>query len=77
MSYENYSKTSKNYDELWKPIAMSEIMEEIVNVSKKLNKRLSELVILDAGCGTGNYIKKIYPFVKKVIGLEYNEGMLK
>ena len=38
-------------------------MEELVHVSNSLGKKLSELKILDAGCGTGNYIKPFYQLV--------------
>ena len=31
---------------------------------------------LSIGCGTGNYICPLIPHVKKITGLELNEGML-
>jgi ubiquinone/menaquinone biosynthesis C-methylase UbiE len=32
--------------------------------------------ILDAGCGTGNYMLKLAPNVRKVTGIDLNDGML-
>lgn len=36
-----------------------------------------DLILLDAGCGSGNYTKHVYKKVKKYIGVEYNDGMVK
>jgi ubiquinone/menaquinone biosynthesis C-methylase UbiE len=32
--------------------------------------------LLDAGCGTGNYILPLAKHVKTLVGFEYNDGML-
>ncbi len=32
--------------------------------------------MLFVGCGTGNYVSAISPYVATVTGLEYNQGML-
>ncbi len=41
-----------------------------------MNKKVSDLVLLDAGAGTGNYIPYFKDLVSKVIVVEYNEGMI-
>jgi ubiquinone/menaquinone biosynthesis C-methylase UbiE len=38
---------------------------------------VNKLRILDAGCGTGNYLKEISGEVGECVGVEFNEGMLK
>lgn len=34
------------------------------------------MILLDAGCGSGNYTKHVYQKVKKYIGVEFNDGMV-
>lgn len=41
-----------------------------------MNKKLGELVLLDLGCGTGNYILPLTGIVSKIYAVEYNEGMI-
>ena len=36
----------------------------------------SEMLLLDCGCGSGNYLKAVRPLVKTGTGLEFNEGMI-
>ena len=45
-------------------------------VIKSTGRKRENLVLLDAGCGTGNYVAAVSKFVGKVIGFDYNEGML-
>ena len=33
-------------------------------------------MLLSPGCGTGNYVCPLSPHMKKITGLELNEGML-
>lgn len=75
-SFENYNKTSFDYDSYRVPIAIELIKSEIQKVSQLLNVPLSELKLLDVGCGTGNYINKLEDYVGSITGLEYNDGML-
>jgi len=43
---------------------------------KNTNRKREDIVLLDAGCGTGNYLSIVSQFVGRAIGLDYNEGML-
>ena len=49
--YENYNNTAKNYDKTRLPIGVDIIKETFEQSDTPLEKQ----VILDAGCGTGNY----------------------
>ena len=44
--------------------------------SKSASQPVSELQILDVGCGTGNYITAVKGDVGKCCGLEFNPGRL-
>jgi ubiquinone/menaquinone biosynthesis C-methylase UbiE len=71
-SFENYNETSKSYDQTRTPIGLESILGCLA-----LNPLpLSEQVILDGGCGTGNYIHALLDKLKYIYGLEVNEGML-
>ncbi len=71
--YENYSVTSQTYDTTRNPIGL----EIILGCFAATNTRpLHEQVILDAGCGTGNYLQAIHRKVGACYGIDINEGML-
>ena len=71
--YENYSVTSHSYDTTRQPIGL----EVILGCFAATNTRpLHEQIILDAGCGTGNYLQAIHNKVGICHGIEINEGML-
>ena len=69
--YEDYSETSKTYNQTRIPIGVDILVECFATNSKPLN----EQSILDGGCGTGNYIQALTGKVKSIHGLERNEGM--
>ena len=71
--YENYDETSRHYDETRKPIGIEIILGCLVSAGKPL----SELVVLDAGCGTGSYAIEVAKFVRRVEGVDASEGMLR
>ena len=70
--YENYNNTAKNYDKTRLPIGVDIIKETFEQSDTPLEKQ----VILDAGCGTGNYTLALVKDVGKVFGLEGNPAML-
>jgi len=72
-SFENYSNIVKNYDQTRKPVGIHIILGCLACHGKK---GLREQTILDAGCGTGNYLKAIGRKTGKVIGLDKNASML-
>ncbi len=69
--YEDYTETSKTYNQTRIPIGVDVLIESFATNSKPLN----EQTILDGGCGTGNYTQALIGKVKSIHGLEYNEGM--
>ena len=70
--YEDYSKTSSQYDETRVEIGLDFIGKAFASVAP-----LAELQLLDAGCGTGSYIDTFRSKVQSVVGVDLNEGMLK
>lgn len=70
--FENYNDTSKRYDQTRTPIGIEILLGCLVSTPRPL----SEQRVLDAGCGTGNYIQALKGKVGDLCGLEFNEGML-
>ena len=71
-SYEDYTSTSTEYDETREPVGT----EIILDCFSKSSTPLSEMVVLDAGCGTGSYSSVVLNHVKKVEAVELNLGMI-
>ncbi|MCP4452294.1 MAG: class I SAM-dependent methyltransferase [Planctomycetes bacterium] len=72
IEFEDYQETSKCYDQTRTPIGI----EILLGCLASTPRPLSEHRILDAGCGTGNYIQALKGKVGCLCGLEFNEGML-
>jgi ubiquinone/menaquinone biosynthesis C-methylase UbiE len=70
--FENYTSTSGNYDLTRRPVGMEMILGALACGSRPL----AEQTVLDAGCGTGNYLAAIAAKVSRVEGVELNGGML-
>ena len=73
IDYENYSVTSHSYDKTRRPVGIEVILGCFAATH---TCPLSEQVILDAGCGTGNYLQAIHHKVGTCYGIDINEGML-
>ncbi len=71
-SYENYTQTSKNYDKTRRPIGT----EIIVGCFAHAPVPLDQTVVLDAGCGTGNYAGAVLDHVGRIEAVDMNPGML-
>lgn len=71
-SYEDYSKTSASYDQLRTPIGVGIILDALAAAGIEPGSAR----VLDAGCGTGNYLLALSPRVASLTGLELNPGML-
>jgi len=76
MEYEDYTSTSKRYDNLRRPIGLDSLDSALEMASNGLGKPINELRLLDVGCGTGNYLNVLKGKVGACYGLDFNEGML-
>lgn len=74
--YEDYETTSQTYDIWRRPISVDTYKETLIEVGNRVGKDVSELSLLEAGCGTANYSHLFSSVVGQVVGLEYSEGML-
>ncbi len=70
--FENYTETSKAYDDTRRPIGV----EVILGCFASSPRPLQVQTILDGGCGTGNYIAAVKNKVGTMHGLDLNAGML-
>eukprot|EP01083_Nonionella_stella_P006288 18302_1 len=71
--YENYNIKSHDYDKMRVPIGLNIISQ---SVSEICSGDYAKLNVLDAGCGTGNYIQYFYELgAANVYGIELNDGM--
>jgi SAM-dependent methyltransferase len=70
--FENYTSTSENYDLTRLPVGLELIFGALTCGSRPL----AEQTVLDAGCGTGNYLSALDAKVARVEGVELNPGML-
>ena len=71
-SFEDYSRTSENYDETRAAVGV----EIILGCLAVAGRPLHEAVLLDAGCGTGNYSQALIDHVKAIVAVDLNQGML-
>lgn len=70
--FENYTVISQQYDSTRQPIGLDIILQTL----KKLPISLQECTVLDAGCGTGNYLCSLAEHVGFIQGIDLNEKML-
>lgn len=70
--YEDYTRVSEIYDETRQPIGVEIILGCLAGGPRPL----SETVLLDAGCGTGNYSRALISRVSRIEAVDLNAGML-
>ena len=70
--FETYDETSRHFDETRVPIGV----EIILGCLARHEKPLNELVVLDAGCGTGAYARAIVGSVGRIEASDTSAGML-
>jgi ubiquinone/menaquinone biosynthesis C-methylase UbiE len=70
--YEDYNITSQNYDKTRIPIGI----EIILGCVARAGKPLDDIVLLDAGCGTGNYARVLVDHVHRVEAVDRCPGMI-
>src|SRR5919112_631630 len=71
-SYEDYTQTSENYDKTREPVGT----EISVGCFAHGPVPLDQMVVLDAGCGTGNYAQAMLHYVGQIEAVDLNLGML-
>jgi hypothetical protein len=72
--YEDYTTTSSNYDSTRVAVGTDLILAGLA-AARGGAVPVSEMALLDGGCGTGNYIEALRRDVSTVHGLEFNDGM--
>ncbi len=70
--FESYNKTCRNYDKTRVPIGL-EILHSCLIRS---GRPLSQLSLLDAGCGTGSYSRALIKCVKQIAAVDMCSGMI-
>jgi len=71
-SYENYSATAADYDTTRAAFGYEVILGMLCAAPGMLHER----VLLDAGCGTGNYSVALAPYVARIEAVDVNPQML-
>ncbi len=71
-SYEDYTRKSEVYDKTREPVGT------VISVGALAQSPapLSEMVLLDAGCGTGNFSQAMLEYVGRIEAVDMNPGML-
>ena len=72
-SYENYTRTSDDYDRTRQAVGIEFIKVGLARGSQPLERQ----ILLDAGCGTGQYSKALLSQVAKIEALDINANMLR
>jgi ubiquinone/menaquinone biosynthesis C-methylase UbiE len=70
--YANYALDSDSYDTTRIPVGVDTILACLARTAIPL----SQQVLLEAGCGTGNYLQALHPHVGSLSGIDFSEGML-
>ena len=71
-SYEDYTRTSGNYDRTREPVGT----EILVGCFAHAPVPLAQAMVLDAGCGTGSYSDALLHYVGRIEAVDLNPGML-
>ena len=71
-SYESYNKTARAYDSTRTPVGLSILIDHFSSSAIPLKRQR----ILDAGCGTGNYLYALKDIVGSLVGLDGSREML-
>ena len=54
---------------------LKRISKEITNISKKISQRnQKKIVILDFGCGSGDFLRLVKSYSEKVVGVELQKN---
>ena len=66
--YENYNNTSKTYDDFRKPNDLYIIRRHLTQLAQAQHQSLAALKLLDAGCGSGNYLTALIKDIPRAKG---------
>lgn len=69
----NYNEIASTYDERYKVNYLKAVEQSLLHIASENNVQK----ILEAGCGTGRWIKSLHKLNKKLFGLDYSIEMLK
>jgi len=70
--YANYTLASEDYDKTRIPVGV----DAILGCLARTGVPLGEQTVLEAGCGTGNYLQALRPHLGSLVGVDFSEGML-
>lgn len=70
--YANYTVASEDYDKTRAAVGV----ESILGCLARTGVLLGDQTVLEAGCGTGNYLEALRPHVGCLAGMDFSEGML-
>ena len=71
-AYEFYDATSSHYDQTRRPVGVSIVRKGLRCAPSPAGQRR----VLDAGCGTGNYLPPLLPDVARIEAVDMNRSML-
>ena len=75
-SYEDYDVASESYDTYRQAVGLEDIRNVITSISTTSNRQRTKLSLLDAGCGSGNYLNELKSDVGQLTGMEFNKKMI-
>jgi SAM-dependent methyltransferase len=70
--YEDYTRVSALYDDTRQPLGVEVILGCLANGPRPLG----DVVLVDAGCGTGSYSRALVSRVARIEAVDLNAGML-
>jgi SAM-dependent methyltransferase len=70
--YANYTVASENYDKTRASVGV----DTILSCLARTGVPLGDQTVLEAGCGTGNYLEALRPHLGCLAGMDFSEGML-
>ena len=76
-TYENYEQKCLTYDNARRAVSVPVVLGAVADAWEHTGtSSISESVVAEIGCGTGNYIVKLAPHVKRLIAIDASQGML-
>ena len=70
--YANYTVASDDYDKTRAAVGVETILISLARTGVPLGNQ----AVLEAGCGTGNYLEALRPHLGCLAGIDFSEGML-